>query len=324
MGVKLAVVGSTGEVGRMIIKILEEKSVRPEGVDFYASAKSAGSKLTFAGKEYEVKELTAEAMKTGYDYLLFSAGGAVSREYAPLAAEAGSVVIDNSSAFRMDEDIPLVVPEINGDLLKGYRKGIVANPNCSTIQMVLGLSKIHELFGIRSIVVSTYQSVSGAGRGGMDELEEQMRGSTEAKKFGKQIHLNVIPKIGTLLDNGFTDEEMKMVNETRKIFRDPDICVWPTTVRVPVLYSHSEAVFAETRKPFTLAGLADALRGSESVVYSEDLVTPQDGAGTDSVFVSRLRAFDDTRFLCWNVADNIRVGAATNAVRILLKHRELN
>lgn len=320
---KLAVVGATGEVGRMMVKVLEENRVRPEEVDFYASAKSAGSKLTFGGKEYKVKELTAEAMKKGYDYLLFSAGGSVSREFAPLAAEAGSVVIDNSSAFRMDEDVPLVVPEINGDLLKGYR-GIVANPNCSTIQMVLGLSKIHELYGIRSIVVSTYQSVSGAGRGGMNELEGQMQGGTEAKKFGKQIHLNVIPKIGTLLDNGFTDEEMKMVNETRKIFRDPDISVWPTTVRVPVLYSHSEAVFVETRRPFDLFGLADALKASEDVVYSEDLVTPQDGAGTDSVFVSRLRAFDDTRFLCWNVADNIRVGAATNAVRILLKHRELN
>ena len=320
---KLAVVGATGEVGRMMVKVLEENKVRPDEVDFYASAKSGGSKLTFAEKEYEVKELTADAMKKGYDYLLFSAGGSVSREFAPIAAEAGSVVIDNSSAFRMDEDVPLVVPEINGDLLKGYR-GIVANPNCSTIQMVLGLSKIHELYGIRSIVVSTYQSVSGAGRGGMNELEAQMKGGTEAKKFGKQIHLNVIPKIGTLLDNGFTDEEMKMVNETRKIFRDPDISVWPTTVRVPVLYSHSEAVFVETRSPFDLAGLADALKASEDVVYSEDLVTPRDGAGTDSVFVSRLRAFDDTRFLCWNVADNIRVGAATNAVRILLKHRELN
>ena len=321
---KLAVVGSTGEVGRMIIKILEEKSVRPEEVDFYASAKGAGSRLTFMGKEFEVKELTADAMKKRYDYLLFSAGGAVSREYAPLAAEAGSVVVDNSSAFRMDEDVPLVVPEINGDLLKGYRKGIVANPNCSTIQMVLGLSKIHQTFGIRSVVVSTYQSVSGAGRGGMNELEGQMKGGSEAKKFGKQIHLNVIPKIGTLLENGFTDEEMKMVNETRKIFRDPDISVWATTVRVPVLYSHSESVFVETRKPFDLASLADALKASENVVYSEDLVTPRDAEGTDSVFVSRLRAFDDTRFLCWNVADNIRVGAATNAVRILLKHKELN
>ncbi len=321
---KLAVAGATGEVGRMMVKVLEENNVRPEEIDFYASAKSEGAKLTFAGKEYEVKGLTADAMKNGYDYLLFSAGASVSREFAPIAAKAGSVVIDNSSAFRMDENIPLVVPEINGDLLKGYRKGIVANPNCSTIQMVLGLSKIHELYGIRSIVVSTYQSVSGAGRGGMNELEAQMKGGTEAKKFGKQIHLNVIPKIGTLLDNGFTDEEMKMVNETRKIFRDPNISVWPTTVRVPVLYSHSEAVFVETRKPFELGGLAGALKSSENVVFTEDLVTPLDAQGTDSVFVSRLRAFDDTRFLCWNVADNIRVGAATNAVRILLKHGELN
>ncbi|HPR90824.1 MAG TPA: aspartate-semialdehyde dehydrogenase, partial [Synergistaceae bacterium] len=252
---KIAVVGATGEVGRMMTRVLQEQNVKPGKIDFYASAKSAGSSVEFYGKKYEVKELAKKAMKEGYDYLLFSAGGSVSREFAPIAAEAGSVVIDNSSAFRMDSAIPLVVPEINGDLLKGYTQGIVANPNCSTIQMVLGLYRIHERFGIRSIVVSTYQSVSGAGKNGMNELEEQMKGTIAPKKFIKQIHLNVVPQIGALLENGFTDEEMKMVNETRKILRDPDISIWATTIRVPVLYCHSESIYVETRTAFDMTAL---------------------------------------------------------------------
>lgn len=321
---KIAVVGATGEVGRMMTRVLQEQNVRPGEVSFFASARSAGEEVEFYGQKHRVKELTEDSMRERYDYLLFSAGASVSRQFAPIAAGAGSVVIDNSSAFRMDPAIPLVVPEINGDLLKGYGSGIVANPNCSTIQMVLGLYRVHERYGIRSIVVSTYQSVSGAGRNGMNELEDQMKGHIAPKKFVKQIHLNVVPQIGSLLENGFTDEEMKMVNETRKILRDPDISVWPTTVRVPVLYCHSEAVFTETRRPFDLAGLEAALEASENVVLSRDIFTPLDVAGTDLTYVGRIRAFDDTRFLMWNVADNIRVGAATNAVRILLKHRELN
>lgn len=322
--VKLAVVGVTGEVGRMMVRVLQERNVRPKKVAFYASARSAGSTMAFNGEEHEVRELTRKVMKEGYDYVLFSAGASVSREYAPVAAEAGSVVIDNSSAFRMDGDVPLVVPEINGDLLKGYRRGIVANPNCSTIQMVLGLYGVHKRFGIRSIVVSTYQAVSGAGKSGMDELEQQMKGVIAPKKFVKQIHLNVVPQIGALLENGFTDEEMKMVNETRKILRDPHIDIWPTTVRVPVLYGHSEAIFVETRSAFEMAELSEALDGSQSVIHTEDMVTPVDAAGSDSVYVARIRSFDRTHFLMWNVADNIRVGAATNAVRILQKHQELN
>ena len=320
---RAAVVGATGEVGRMMTRVLEEQRVFPDELDLFASAKSAGTEVTFNGKKLAVKELTKKSMKAGYDYLLFSAGASVSREFAPLAAEAGSVVIDNSSAFRMDPAIPLVVPEINGSLLAGYR-GIVANPNCSTIQMVLSLSNVHSRFGIRSIVVSTYQAVSGAGKNGMNELEEQMRGHIAPKKFVKQIHLNVVPQIGALLENGFTDEEMKMVNETRKIFSDPDISVWPTTVRVPVLYGHSEAILVETRRPCPLSEFSEAIEESESVMLVDDMITPLEAAGSDSVYVARVRAFDATRFLLWNVADNIRVGAATNAVRILKKHRELN
>ena len=320
---RIAVVGATGEVGRMITKILEERAVALREIDFFASARSAGETIEFAGEKHKVKGLSKEAVKEGYDYLLFSAGGAVSKEFAPLAAEAGSVVIDNSSAFRMVPEVPLVVPQINGSLLKGYG-GIVANPNCSTIQMVLGLYKIHERYGLKSIVVSTYQSVSGAGRKGMDELEAQVKGPSAPEKFPAPIHLNVIPHIGVMDGKGFTDEEMKMVNETRKILSDPRISIWPTAVRVPVLYCHSESVFAETRRPFTLSGLEEALGESEDVKLCHGLVTPLDGEGTDIVYVSRVRAFDDTRFLMWNVADNVRTGAATNAVRILLKHRELN
>ncbi len=280
--------------------------------------------MEFRGASHEVKELDKRAMGLGYDYLLFSAGGAVSREYAPLASEAGTVVIDNSSAFRMDPAVPLVVPEINGDLLKGYERGIIANPNCSTIQMVLALHLVHERFGIKTIVVSTYQAVSGAGKSGIDELNDQMEGKISPKKFIRQIHLNVVPQIGALLDSGFTDEEMKLVDETRRILRDPEISIWPTAIRVPVYYGHSESIFVETRTSFDMSSLAEALDESETVRHTDDMVSPIEIAGSDESHVCRLRSFDDRRFLIWNVADNIRTGAATNAVRILMKHRELN
>ena len=255
-----------------------------------------------------------------------SAGAGVSKWFAPIAAERGATVIDNSSCWRMDPDKLLVVPEINGDLLKGYR-GIIANPNCSTIQMVLGFYKVHEKYGIKTIVVSTYQAVSGAGRRGMDELLAQEQGSTVCKKFAAPIFRNVVPQIDDFLPDGFTKEEMKMVNEPRKILRDDAIMSWPTTVRVPVLYGHSESVFVETREPFgTIENLLDVMRTQEHVVVSDHpVVTPAvDAAGTDTTFVSRVRSFDDRHFLQWNVADNVRVGAATNAVRILLKHAEMN
>ncbi|NLM71316.1 MAG: aspartate-semialdehyde dehydrogenase [Synergistaceae bacterium] len=321
---KIAVVGATGEVGRTMIKVLQERDVRPKEIDFYASARSAGTKVEFRGASHEVKELDKRAMGLGYDYLLFSAGGAVSREYAPLASEAGTVVIDNSSAFRMDPAVPLVVPEINSDLLKGYERGIIANPNCSTIQMVLALHLVHERFGIKTIVVSTYQAVSGAGKSGIDELNDQMEGKISPKKFIRQIHLNVVPQIGALLDSGFTDEEMKLVDETRRILRDPEISIWPTAIRVPVYYGHSESIFVETRTSFDMSSLAEALDESETVRHTDDMVSPIEIAGSDESHVCRLRSFDDRRFLIWNVADNIRTGAATNAVRILMKHRELN
>jgi aspartate-semialdehyde dehydrogenase len=317
--VRLAIVGATGEVGRMMLRKLEEEKISPKAIDLLASKRSEGKLLRFGAKDLEVKELRDESFDKGYDYVLFSAGASVSKHYAPIAAERGAVVIDNSSAFRSDAEIPLVVPEINGDLLKGYC-GIVANPNCSTIQMVLSLSGIYKSYGVKTIVVSTYQAVSGAGNKGIAELEEQESGYFHSSVFVRQIHRNVVPVIGDLLHSNFSTEEMKMVHETRKIFRDDSISVWPTTVRVPVVYGHSESVFCETVRPFSLEDLRREIGSSEDVVYSEERLTPVEVAGSDLVFVSRLRGFDRNRFLFWNVADNIRVGAATNAVRIMKTH----
>ncbi len=316
---RLAIVGATGEVGRMMLRKLEEEKISPKVIDLLASKRSEGKHLKFETRDLEVKELREGSFDKGYDYVLFSAGATVSKHYAPMAAERGAVVIDNSSAFRSDAEIPLVVPEINGDILKGYG-GIVANPNCSTIQMVLSLSGIYKSYGIKTIVVSTYQAVSGAGNKGIAELEEQERGDIRPSVFVRQIHRNVVPIIGDLLHSNFSTEEMKMVHETRKIFRDDSISVWPTTVRVPVVYGHSESVFCETVRPFSLEDLRREIESSKDVVYSEERLTPVEVAGSDSVFVSRLRGFDGNRFLFWNMADNIRVGAATNAIRIMKTH----
>lgn len=316
---KLAVVGATGEVGRMMLKKLEEESIEPDGIDLFSSSRSAGSLMKFTGKSVEVRELREDSLRRYYDYVLFSAGASVSKVFAPIAASYGAVVIDNSSAFRQSEGIPLVVPEINGFLLKDYR-GIVANPNCSTIQMVLSLYKIHRKFGLRTVVVSTYQAVSGAGNRGIVELEKQEAGSQDHAVFVRKIHRNVVPVIGDILENSFSVEEMKMVNETRKILGDSKISIWPTTVRVPVMHGHSEAIFCETEKPFDLEDLRVELRASEDVVLTDEKFTPAEIAGSDLVYVSRIRSFDSHRFLLWNVADNIRVGAATNAVRILKMH----
>ncbi|ACR78836.1 aspartate-semialdehyde dehydrogenase [Kosmotoga olearia] len=320
---RIAVVGATGEVGNAMIRVLNERGLVNDDLVLLASKKSVGKKLKVDSREFTVKELTSEILRTGFDYVLFSAGASVSREFAPVAAAAGAVVIDNSSAFRMDPAIPLVVPEINGALLKDY-SGIVANPNCSTIQMVLSLYRVHRRFGIKTIVVSTYQAVSGAGRKGLNELFAQERGSEGTRIFADRIHRNVVPQIGDFLESGFTTEELKMINETRKILNDPEISIWPTTVRVPVLYGHSESIFVETKRPFTIDSLKDELGRCEDVVLTNQLITPRQVAGDDLTYVSRVRSLDNTHFLIWNVADNIRVGAATNAVRILQKHRELN
>ncbi|MBM7559213.1 aspartate-semialdehyde dehydrogenase [Marinitoga litoralis] len=320
---KIGVVGATGEVGRTMVKVLEEQNVEVTELRLFASKKSEGKEIKFKDKSFFVEELTEEKMKEKFDYLLFSAGGSVSKKYAPIASEHGNTVIDNSSAFRMDNNIPLVVPEINGEILKGYT-GIIANPNCSTIQMVLALRDVEKKLGISEIFVSTYQAVSGAGNKGITELLEQQNGKNNINHFPEIINNNVIPVIGPILENGFTEEEMKMVNETRKIYDDYSIRVYPTAVRVPVLYGHSESVVFRVKKETTLEEIRELLSSVDNVLYTDGLVTPINVAGTDITYVSRLRQMDEMTFLVWIVADNVRVGAATNAVRILLKHHELN
>ncbi|KAF2956973.1 aspartate-semialdehyde dehydrogenase [Marinitoga sp. 38H-ov] len=319
---KIGIVGATGEVGRTMIRVLEEKNLEINELKLFASKKSEGKKMKFKDKYYFVEELTEEKMEEKYDYILFSAGSEISKKYAQIANESGNVVIDNSSAFRMEKNIPLVVPEINGKILKGY-KGIIANPNCSTIQMVLALRDIEKKLGISEIFVSTYQAVSGAGNKGIKELLDQQNGINNIYHFPEIINNNVIPVIGQVLKNGFTEEEMKMVNETRKIFNDYKIKVYPTAVRVPVLYGHSESIIFRTKKEADIKKIRELLSSVENVVYTDNLITPLNVADTDITYVSRLRQMDEKTFLIWVVADNVRVGAATNAVRILLKHYEL-
>lgn len=321
---RVGVVGATGEVGRKMVQLLEKTDLEIEEIRLFATEKSEGKKLNFRGEEITVERTDEDKMKLGFDYLLFSAGASTSKRYAPIASEEGTTVIDNSSAFRMEEKIPLVVPEINGKLLKNY-SGIVANPNCSTIQMVLSLYWIHREYGIRRIVITTLQSVSGAGRKGIEELMNQMDGKEVTNVFPKIIKFNVIPIIGSINENGFCTEEMKLVNETRKILEDDSIEVVATTVRVPVIYGHSESIYVELMKKFSdVEELKEVMCREKRVVFSDDVVTPVEIADTDEVYVSRLRVLDDRRFLFWNVADNIRVGAATNAVKILEMHVKMN
>ncbi|MGM0639883.1 MAG: aspartate-semialdehyde dehydrogenase [Thermotogota bacterium] len=318
---KVAVVGATGEVGRKIIDELSSLDI--DHLDLYAGKKSVGELISFQNKEIEVEELKQESLKDQYDYVLFSAGGDVSKEFAQIAAKAGSVVIDNSSAFRMDNDIPLIIPEINSHKIKGY-KGIIANPNCSTIQMLLALNNVQKQIKIEEINVSTYQAVSGAGNKGIQELINQEKESNQPEHFEKIIHRNIIPKIGDYEENGFTTEEMKMVNETTKIFEDKEIIVIPTAVRVPVVYGHSESITFKISKSTNLQLISDLIANSENVVYDDEIITPLEIQDDKMTYVSRLRQLNDKTFLIWVMANNVRVGAATNAVRIMKKHIELN
>ncbi|MCX7654523.1 MAG: aspartate-semialdehyde dehydrogenase [Fervidobacterium sp.] len=320
---RVGIVGATGAVGRNMIEVLESSKLDFSEVRFFASERSAGQILKFRGLNIPVEILSEEHMKDGFDYLLFSAGSEVSKRFAPIAAAAGSVVIDNSSAFRMVPEIPLVVPEINGRLLKNYR-GIVANPNCSTIQMVLALYRVHDRYQIHEIFVSTYQAVSGAGYKAIREYENQLGGGLEHTVFARRIAHNVIPLIGDLMDD-ITQEEWKMINETRKILNSNSVNVFPTTVRVPVRIGHSESIVARTIFPImSKEDLIETIASGENVVLHNDIVTPIEIEKDDYVHVSRIRLFDAHTFGIWVVADNLRVGAATNAFRILEKHFELN
>ncbi len=324
----VAIAGATGVVGAEFMKILEERNFPVKELTLLASERSAGSKLSFKGRELPVKLLEKETFE-GIDIGLFSPGAGVSAIYAPVAANAGCVVVDNTSHFRMDPDVPLVVPEVNPKAIARYKKkNIIANPNCSTIQMVVALKPIHDAYGIKRIVVSTYQSVSGAGKEAMDELSEQVRAlfnmkEAEVKVFPHRIAFNCLPQIDSFLDNGYTKEEMKMVNETRKIFEDDSIRVTATAVRVPVFVSHSESVNIETEKPIDPDDVRALLSKAPGVKVVDDIKKglypmPIDAVETDAVYVGRIRRDESIAngLNMWIVSDNLRKGAALNAVQI--------
>jgi len=332
----VAVVGATGAVGEELFALIKEHKIAVKKMVALASAKSAGTFVEFDGKKVEVQELTCDVFKQeGVEIAFFSAGGSISAKFAECAVEAGAVVIDNTSHFRMVEDVPLVVPEINPEDIALWEKtGIIANPNCSTIQMVLALKPLHDAFGIKRVDVATYQATSGAGKKGMQELMEQLRAvfnfnleDEVAKKeaFAHQIALNVIPHIDKFMENGYTKEEMKMVNETNKIMHT-DIAVSATCVRVPVLRSHSEAVTIHCEQEVDVAKAREVLDAFENVEVQDDVANniypmPIISTDTDITFVGRIKKdnFDEKILHFWVVADQVRVGAATNAVRIAKK-----
>jgi aspartate-semialdehyde dehydrogenase len=318
---KLAVVGATGLVGQEILKVLEERSFPFEELYLVASAKSIGQSMTFKGKEYKVKGIE-EVCKLVPDVAIFSAGGSTSLEWAPKYAEAGSIVIDNSSAWRMDPTKKLIVPEINGHVL-GIDDRIIANPNCSTIQMVMAIAPLHVKYGIKRIVVSTYQSVTGTGKDAVQQMMDERKGVEGMKVYPHPIDMNALPHIDTFLDNGYTKEEMKMVNETRKIMGDNTIGVTSTTVRIPSIGGHSEAVNVEFKDDFNISEVRSILASTPGVIVQDDpknniYPMPINSKGRDEVFVGRLRRDESqpNTLNMWIVADNLRKGAATNAVQI--------
>ena len=324
----VAVAGATGAVGNQMISCLEERKFPIKSIKLLASSRSVGHKIDYRGDSIDVEELKESSFK-GMDIALFSAGGGVSEKFAPFAAKDGCVVIDNSSTWRMDPDVPLVVPEVNPHAVGQYtKKGIIANPNCSTIQMVVSLYPLHKKYGIKRIVVSTYQAVSGTGKKAIDELDSQTRAILNSKNYENKVYphtiaFNCLPQIDLFLGNGYTKEEMKMVYETRKIFEDDTIRVTATTVRVPVFYGHSESINIETKENISAKEVKSLLKKTPGVKVVDDPknnVYPLaiDAAGQDLTLVGRIR--DDESITnginMWVVADNIRKGAATNAVQI--------
>lgn len=320
---KVAVIGATGLVGGVILKVLAQRNIPITELLLVASEKSVGKTIAFKGQEISVISMR-DAIAQKPDYALFSAGSSTSLQFAPLFAAAGTTVIDNSSAWRMDPAIPLVVPEVNGDVLRPEHK-IIANPNCSTIQMVMVLNPLHKKYGIKRVVVSTYQSVSGTGKEAVDQLFDERRGLPfEPKAYAHPIDLNLIPQIDVFLDNDYTKEEMKMVNETKKIMRDNTIRVTATTVRVPVVGGHSESVNVEFENDFDIADVKQLLSKTAGVIVQDNPAKqhypmPFFAEGLDDVFVGRIRRDEsqENSLNLWIVADNLRKGAATNTVQIM-------
>ncbi len=326
---KLAIVGATGLVGQTILKVLEEKKLPIEDYTFFASSRSAGKKIKFLKNEYVVQELTPNSFDEEFTYAIFSAGATIAKDFAPIAASKGCIVIDNSSNFRMDTKVPLVVPEVNPEEIN-HHHGIIANPNCSTIQAVVALKPLDDAYHMKRVIYSTYQAVSGAGHKGVVDLESGIKSNSsygyELQKFPVPIFNNCLPHIDSFLENGYTKEEEKMINETRKILKKPNLAITATTVRVPVLNSHSESINVEFEKDFELLELKETLRNSHGIVVKDapefDLYpTTLDTNGKDEVFVGRIRRDFSVKsgVNLWVVADNLRKGAASNAVQILEK-----
>lgn len=319
---KIAIVGATGLVGMSALKVLEEKQLPIEKYTLLASKNSAGKTVRFFNKDYIVEELTENSFDEGFDFAIFTASGEIAKKYAPIAVSKGCIVVDNSSYFRMHEDVPLVVPEVNFEDVYSHH-GIIANPNCSTIQAMLPLKALDDKYKIKRIVYSTYQAVSGAGREALCDLENTDN-SKPLQKFPYPIYNNCLPHIDVFLDNGYTKEEMKMINETRKILHRPDLKITATTVRVPVKNSHSESINVEFENNFEIEELMSTLKNFQNIVLVDDIsknLYPMaiNANGHDEVFVGRVRRDEsvDSGINMWVVADNIRKGAASNAVQIV-------
>lgn len=333
----IAIVGASGAVGQELLRVLDEQNFPVDNLRLFGSPRSAGSEYTFRGKKIEVELLSHDSDFSGVDIAFTSAGAGTSKEYADVITRHGAVMIDNSSAFRMDSDVPLVVPEVNGADALDRPRNIIGNPNCTTIQMVVALKPIHDLSPIRKVHVATYQAASGAGAAAMDELIEQYHELGEGKeptvnKFAYQLAFNLIPHIDVFTENGYTKEEMKMFNETRKIMHSDDIKVSATCVRVPVLRAHSEAIWVETEKPLELSEVTEAFEKAPGLIVKDnpaekEYPMPLDITGKDPVYVGRLRKdlCDPNGLSFWVVGDQIKKGAALNAVQIaqwLLKNDE--
>lgn len=321
---KLAIVGATGLVGRTVLKILEEKKLSNFEYKMFCSKKSAGTIVKLLGKDYIAEELKEDSFDEGFDFAIFSAGGETSKKYAPIATQKGCIVIDNSSAFRMDDNVPLVVPEVNPDDIY-WNKGIIANPNCSTIQAVVALKPLDNKYKIKRVIYSTYQAVSGAGIYGLEDLRTQASGQN-LKKFSHPIYNNCLPHIDIFTEDGYTKEEHKMINETRKILGKPNLAVTATTVRVPVENCHGESINVEFENDFELQDVINILQDAPGIIVQDDIknnIYPiaTNVNGHDEVFVGRIRRdFSQPNTLnLWVVADNIRKGAASNAIQIMEK-----
>jgi len=325
---KLALVGATGLVGRTALKVLEEKNIPNLEYALFCSSKSAGTKIQFQNKDYIAQELKENSFNKGFDFAIFSAGAKTSKHFAPIAASKGCIVIDNSSAFRMNDDVPLIVPEVNfQDILSHHN--IIANPNCSTIQAVVALKPLDDNFKIKRIVYSTYQAVSGAGKLGLLDLENKDL-QKPLLKFSHPIYDNCLPQIDTFLINKYTKEEMKIINETRKILGHPNLPITATAVRVPVTNCHSESINIEFEKPFSLEEVTSILKNSPGIIVQDDIQNSDyplasTATGHDEVFVGRIRKDYSVKngLNLWVVADNLRKGAATNAIQIMEKLIEM-